>query len=100
MQILWNKKWIDGLMQADTPARMNRQGAARTYHTYMNWGYFQRRMAQQRDSPSGSGHAAGESAQGGSQGGSSADSHVSYAGALLCEHLLHIHEVHSHLARE
>ena len=33
--------------QADTPTRMSRQGAARAYHTYMNWGYFQRRMAAQ-----------------------------------------------------
>lgn len=28
---------------------MSRQGAARAYHTYMNWGYFQRRMAQPRE---------------------------------------------------
>ncbi|CAL8465952.1 g5488 [Coccomyxa elongata] len=35
--------------EADTPTRMSRQGAARAYHTYMNWGYFQRRMAQPRE---------------------------------------------------
>ncbi|KAK9902224.1 hypothetical protein WJX75_008431 [Coccomyxa subellipsoidea] len=62
--------------EADTPARMNRQGAARTYHTYMNWGYFQRRMAQQRDSP---GSAASDSSNGSSEDGST-DSHSSYAG--------------------
>ena len=32
-------------------SRMSRQGAARTYHSYMSWGYFQRRMAQHRASP-------------------------------------------------
>lgn len=40
------------MWQADTPSRMNRQGAARTYHTYLSWGYFQRRMAQQRETAS------------------------------------------------
>ena len=30
------------------PSRMSRQGAARTYHSYLNWGYMQRRMALQR----------------------------------------------------
>ena len=39
--------------QADTPTRMSRQGAARAYHTYMNWGYFQRRMAAQPREPDG-----------------------------------------------
>ncbi len=39
-------------LQADSPSRMSRQGAARTYHTYLSWGYFQRRMAQQRESAS------------------------------------------------
>ncbi|EIE18492.1 hypothetical protein COCSUDRAFT_60158 [Coccomyxa subellipsoidea C-169] len=63
--------------EADTPARMNRQGAARTYHTYMNWGYFQRRMAQQRDSPNTSEPAAADAD---SSAAGSADSHVSYAG--------------------
>lgn len=40
-------------VQADTPSRMSRQGAARTYHSYINWGYFQRRMALQRSGGSG-----------------------------------------------
>ena len=40
------------MRQADTPSRTNRQGAARTYHTYLSWGYFQRRMAQQREAAS------------------------------------------------
>ena len=42
------------MLQADTPSRMSRQGAARTYHTYLSWGYFQRRMAQQRETASAS----------------------------------------------
>ncbi len=40
-------------VQADTPSRMSRQGAARTYHSYLNWGYFQRRMALQRSGEAG-----------------------------------------------
>ena len=43
---------LHAVLQADSPSRMNRQGAARTYHTYLLWGYFQRRMAQQRESAS------------------------------------------------
>ncbi len=43
---------LHAMWQADTPSRMNRQGAARTYHTYLSWGYFQRRMAQQRETAS------------------------------------------------
>ena len=43
---------LHAVLQADSPSRMNRQGAARTYHTYLSWGYFQRRMAQQRESAS------------------------------------------------
>ena len=35
-------------MQADAPSRMSWQGAARAYHSYMSWGYFQRRMAHHR----------------------------------------------------
>ena len=56
-------------MQADTPSRMSRQGAARTYHSYMNWGYFQRRMALQR-----SGEAAAAGPASGRDGSSSTSS--------------------------
>jgi hypothetical protein len=35
--------------QVDAPSSMNRQSAARAYHTYINWGYFQRRMSLQRE---------------------------------------------------
>lgn len=48
------------MAQADTPTRMSRQGAARTYHTYVNWGYFQRLMAQRRCSSGGADVSGGD----------------------------------------
>ena len=35
-------------VQGSLPSRMSREGAARTYHMYTYWGYFNRRMAARR----------------------------------------------------
>lgn len=35
-------------MQGSLPSRMSREGAARTYHMYTYWGYFNRRMTARR----------------------------------------------------
>lgn len=35
-------------MQGSLPSRMSREGAARTYHMYTYWGYFNRRMSARR----------------------------------------------------
>lgn len=77
--------------QADTPSSMNRQGAARAYHTYMNWGYFQRRMSVQQESQGSSEDGSLEEAEvapdrtcedaASSALPSNSDSHRSYAGA-------------------
>lgn len=51
---LGNSLWDMSLMvycltlQGSLPSRMSREGAARTYHMYIYWGYFNRRMAVRR----------------------------------------------------
>ena len=35
-------------LQGSLPSRMSREGAARTYHMYTYWGYFNRRMSARR----------------------------------------------------
>lgn len=35
-------------LQGSLPSRMSREGAARTYHMYSYWGYFNRRMSARR----------------------------------------------------
>ena len=35
-------------VQGSLPSRMSREGAARTYHMYTYWGYFNRRMSARR----------------------------------------------------
>ncbi len=65
------------MWQADAPSRMNRQGAARTYHTYLSWGYFQRRMAQQRETASAALGSSGSSS-------SNADTGIQASQACVC----------------
>ncbi|KAK9823830.1 hypothetical protein WJX72_005805 [[Myrmecia] bisecta] len=44
-------------LEGATPSRLNREGAARTYHMYCYWGYMNRRMARLRQQEEASGVA-------------------------------------------